>query len=128
MPRPERVREFIDVVVGGEHVRAIADFYQPDASMQENLLAPRRGRDTLIAHESAVLGRVAAGPTHVPAGVVIDGDHVVIHWIFDFTDHKGVTRRLDELALQRWQGDRIIEERFVYDTATAWQVVERPGE
>ena len=36
----------------------------------------------------------------------------------------GVTRRLNELALQTWRGDRIAEERFVYDTGSAWQVVE----
>jgi hypothetical protein len=29
----------------------------------------------------------------------------------------GRTRRLDELARQRWQGDRIVEERFYYDPA-----------
>jgi hypothetical protein len=35
----------------------------------------------------------------------------------------GVTRRLNELALQRWKGERIAEERFVYDTAAAWTVI-----
>ena len=30
------------------------------------------------------------------------------------------------LALQRWVGDRIAEERFVYDVASAWTVVETP--
>jgi hypothetical protein len=34
-----------------------------------------------------------------------------------------VTRRLQELALQRWRGDRIAEERFFYDTASAWKTV-----
>jgi len=31
---------------------------------------------------------------------------------------------LNELALQRWEGDRIAAERFVYDSASAWTMVE----
>jgi len=30
--------------------------------------------------------------------------------------------------LQRWEGDRIAAERFVYDSASAWTVVEKPGQ
>jgi ribosomal silencing factor RsfS len=37
MPTRERVAAFITSVVGGDHVRAIADYYHEDASMQENL-------------------------------------------------------------------------------------------
>jgi hypothetical protein len=39
----------------------------------------------------------------------------VIHWVFEFTARDGAAIRLDELALQRWQGDRIAQERFYYD-------------
>jgi hypothetical protein len=28
------------------------------------------------------------------------------------------------VLLQRWKGDRIAEERFVYDSAAAWTVVD----
>ena len=34
------------------------------------------------------------------------------------TSHEGVTRRLDELSLQTWRGDRIASERFFYDPAS----------
>jgi hypothetical protein len=51
---------------------------------------------------------------------------VLINWIFDATSKDGITRRLNELALQRWVDDRIAEERFVYDSASAWTVVETP--
>jgi ketosteroid isomerase-like protein len=124
MPSRERVEAFIAAVVGGDHVRAIADYYQEEASMQENLLPPRRGRAALMAHEAKVLERVKMF-THPDPNFLVDGDHVVINWIFDATGKDGITRRLNELALQRWAGDRIAEERFVYDTASAWTVVER---
>ena len=123
MPDRARVKAFVDAVVGGDHVGAIADFYHEDASMQENLMEPRRGREGLMAHEANVLKRVSMH-THPDPMVLVDGDHVVVGWTFDATTTDGVTRRLSELALQTWRGDRIAEERFVYDTASAWQVVE----
>lgn len=126
MPSRERVADFIATVVSGEHVRAIADFYHPHASMQENLAEPRRGRDVLMAHEQKVLDRMQMH-THPPEVVLVDGDHVVIRWVFDAlppAGKTGVPKRLIELALQRWEGNRIAEEQFFYDTATAWRPVE----
>ena len=57
MPSRERVEAFIAAVVGGDHVRAIADYYHESASMQENLQAPRQSRALLMAHEAKVLER-----------------------------------------------------------------------
>ena len=118
MPERKRVEEFIRMVVSGDHVRAIEDFYQEDASMRENAKEPRRGRDVLMAHEAAALKRMARIHTHQPEIFLVDGDRVAINWTFDITDGEGVTRRMDELALQRWRGDRIAEERFFYDPAS----------
>ena len=123
MPNRTRVTDFINAVVYGDHAEAIAEFYHPDASMQENLETPRQGRDALIAHERAARARLRAMHTHKPDTVLIDGNNVVIVWTFDATDKKGVTRRLNEVALQVWSGERIQRERFVYDTATAWRAI-----
>jgi len=40
---------------------------------------------------------------------------VVIRWQFEFIPPEGPPMVLDELALQRWEGERIAEERFYYD-------------
>jgi hypothetical protein len=124
MPSRERVEAFIAAVVGGDHVRAIADYYHEAASMRENLQTPRQGRALLMAHEAKVLERTKMH-THPHPLYLVDGNHVVINWTFDATGKDGVTRRLNELALQRWEGDRIAEERFVYDNSTAWTVVDK---
>jgi hypothetical protein len=125
MPSRERVEAFVASVVGGDHVRAIADYYHENASMQENLQTPRQGRAQLMAHEARVLERTKMH-THPNPLFLVDGDNVVIRWIFDATGKDGITRRLNELALQRWGGDRIAEERFVYDTASTRTVVDVP--
>jgi ketosteroid isomerase-like protein len=117
MPSRERVQSFIDAVLAKNFVQSIRDFYAEDATAQENLNPPRVGREALIAHEQKTLdsmGEVSPDLTTL----MIDGDRVVIGWRFDMTSHEGVTRRLDELSLQTWRGDRIASERFFYDPAS----------
>lgn len=105
------------MVEGGAFVQAIEDFYHPDASMQENTSPPRTGRDTLVAYEKAVLARFKSVRALPAKALLIDGDRVVIHWVFEMTDAAGSVLRLDELALQDWNGERIAREQFFYDPA-----------
>jgi ketosteroid isomerase-like protein len=120
MPDRARVMEFVAMVVSGDHVGAIANFYHEDATMQENRNAPRRGRDILMAHEERSLSRIKRMHTHPAEVVLVDGDNVAIRWTFDRISHEGLVTRLEEVALQVWKGDRILRERFFYDSATAW--------
>ena len=115
MPSRNRVEEFIATVVAGKHDEAIERFYASDASMQENFEEPRRGREGLIARERAVMAAFKSIDTTCVAPVFVDGDHVVIRWIFDFERADGGRIRMEELAYQRWDGDRVAEERFYYD-------------
>jgi ketosteroid isomerase-like protein len=117
MPSRERVNAFVATVRQGRYVEAIADFYASDATMRENLGAPRGGRDALIAHEKAVLASVERIVTTKADPVMVDGDRVVIGWRFEMTGRDGTVRGLSELALQTWRGDEIAEERFFYDPA-----------
>ena len=119
MPTRERVQELINAVVAGDHAEAIARFYTDDASMQENAAEPRRGLQHLVDRERKVTAAVARIVTHPPDTVVIDGDRVAIHWVFEFTHQDGRIRIIDEVALQIWNGDKIARERFFYDSPTA---------
>lgn len=115
MPTAERVQDLVSAVRAGRYVEAIEDFYAEDSTMKENLGPERRGRDLLIEHEKAVLRGLKRMATHGVSAVLIDGDRVVINWVFEMTGQDGSVRRLDELALQTWRGDRIVEEQFYYD-------------
>lgn len=118
MPSRETVEAFVAVVESNRHAEAIEQFYTDDASMQENLnTPPRQGRDTLVAHERAVLARAKTVQTECVRPILIDGDTVVIHWIFHFEFKDGSKRRIEELAHQTWKGDKVWRERFYYDPA-----------
>lgn len=117
MPSRERVREFIAAVERGDYVGAIENYYHPNASMHENTAPPRVGREALVAHERKVLAGLKDMRTRRVETVLVDGDRVVINWVFEMTGPDGVTRVMDEVALQTWDGDRIVTERFYYDPA-----------
>ncbi|WP_430396781.1 nuclear transport factor 2 family protein [Ferrovibrio sp.] len=118
MPNPATLEAFIALVESGAHDIAIERFYTEAATMQENLTEPpRRGRANLVAHERAVLARVQSVESECVRPVFVEGDRTVIRWIFRFTFKDGSKRAMDELAYQRWEGEKIAEERFYYDPA-----------
>lgn len=117
MPSAQVLEEFIACVEANKHVEAIERFYAEDATMQENLGEPRQGRGTLMAGERAFLTMWKEVRSECVRPVFRDGDTVVVRWIFDFAAHDGTRKRMEELAYQRWQGDKIAAERFYYDPA-----------
>ena len=115
MPSLDTLERFITRVEQNAHVEAIAEFYTEGASMQENHNPPRVGRDLLMAHEAAALARAASVHSTCVRPAFANGDHVVIRWIFQFTFPDGTATRIEELAYQRWEGERVAQEQFFYD-------------
>jgi ketosteroid isomerase-like protein len=115
MPTEQTLARFIARVEENAHVEAVEEFYTEDASMQENNGPPRVGRAALVAHEARALARAASVRSTCVHPVFVNGDHVVIRWIFEFTWKDGSVGRIEELAWQRWRGERIVQEQFFYD-------------
>jgi hypothetical protein len=124
VPSAHTLERFIARVEENAHVEAIQEFYTEDASMQENLAPPRRGRNALVAHEAAALARASSVRSTCVRPAFLNRDHVVIRWIFEFSWKDGTTGRIEELAYQRWEGERIAQEQFFYDPK---QFIPRPA-
>ena len=118
MPDRKRVQDLISLVERGEFPRAIELFYDENVVMRDNLQPPTVGQTANVERERGFSNYIATLHESKAKEVVIDGDRVVIHWILDFTGTDGKRSRFDQLAFQLWRGDRIVEERFVYDPAT----------
>ena len=125
MPAAETLEQFIALVERNAHVEAIEAFYAPNASMQENQSAPRRGRGDLMANERRVLAKAKTVTSACIRPVFVSGDRVVIRWVFRFEWLDGTATRIEELAYQRWEGERIAEETFFYDPG---QLVPKPAQ
>ena len=117
MPTPSTLERFIARVESNAHAEAIEEFYAEDGQMRENQGAPRVGRPNLVAHEKSVLKRARSVESTCVRPVLVSGSVVVIRWIFRFQWLDGSSTQMEELAYQRWSGERIVEEQFFYDPA-----------
>jgi len=117
MPTHETLERFIARVEQNAHAEACEEFYTEHASMQENQAAPRIGRANHVANERKVLARARSVQSTCVRPVCVNGDHVVIRWIFHFEWLDGSVTHMEELAWQRWEGERIAQETFFYDPA-----------
>ena len=126
MPTTGTLERFIARVEQNAHAEAIEEFYTERASMRENQAEPRVGRDLLVAGERKVLARAKSVRSRCVRPVFVNGDHVVIRWIFEFEWPDGTRTRMEELAWQRWEGERVAEEQFFYDPAQRVPVTPKP--
>ena len=117
MPSMEVLDRFIARVEQNAHDLAIEEFYADEASMRENQAPPRVGRDAHVANERRVLARARSVRSECVRPVFVSGDRVVIRWRFRFEWLDGTITEMEELAYQRWVGERIAEETFFYDPA-----------
>ena len=117
MPTPETLERFIARVEQNAHVEAVEEFYTVDASMQENQSTPRVGRAAHVENERRVLAKARSLTSKCVRPVFVNGDRVVIRWIFHFEWQDGTQTHMEELAYQRWEGEHIAEETFFYDPA-----------
>ncbi|HTX50201.1 MAG TPA: nuclear transport factor 2 family protein [Caulobacteraceae bacterium] len=115
MPAASTVQDLIDTVEAGKFVEAIQRFYSESASMRENGDEPRIGLPALVENEQRVMSVFPTIKGRSLAPPVIDGDRVAINWAFDFVRADGSTAHMEEIAWQRWQGGKVVEERFFYD-------------
>jgi hypothetical protein len=117
MPTTETLERFIALVEQNAHAEACEEFYTADSSMQENQSAPRVGRDSHVANERKVFARAKSVASKCVRPVFVSGNNVVIRWIFHFERIDETVTQMEELAYQRWEGERIAEEKFFYDPA-----------
>lgn len=117
MPTTDTLERFIARVEQGFHAEAIEEFYLEDGAIRENQSEPRVGRAELVAGERRMLAKARAVRTTCVRPYFVNGDNAVIRWIFRFEWLNGTVTEMEELAYQRWQGERIAEEQFFYDPA-----------
>jgi hypothetical protein len=115
MPAAQAVERFVQLVQAGRGLDAIDLFYAEDVAVRENQAPARVGRAALLASETAAQAAISDLRARCMRPILVADDIVVIRWIFDYRDSQGRAVRFEELAYQRWVGDRIQQEQFFYD-------------
>ena len=112
-----QVLDLISLVENGQMLEAMNRYYAENVAMQENISPPVIGFAENYAREQAFYGSLKVLKFNL-VSVVVEGDRAAINWVFDYTTGDGAQYRMDEIAIQTWRNDKIVHERYVYDTAT----------
>ena len=128
MSTRERVQELVGYVQAGRIPEAIERFYADGATMQENRQPPTVGKAANLARERAFGDSVGRWHEVTARSIAVDGDQVLIEWVFEYTTREGQRIRMEEVAQQTWRDGRIVRERFFYDSATLGSHVEEIAE
>ena len=99
MPTRDQVTRLVRDVEANRILDAIDEFYDENVSMQDNLNPPVVGKAASRERERAFFAGITVHQNRA-LSTAIDGDQVVIHWLFEFTGSDGRRYRMDQLSQQ----------------------------
>ena len=118
MSYKEKVSEMYNMLGTGQAMEAFEKYYHEDVVMIESTGDTRKGKDENREFEKQFFSMIKE---HHGGGVIaISSDEeskvtMVESWS-DVTFQDGKRLKMEEIARQKWEGDKIIEERFYYNT------------
>jgi ketosteroid isomerase-like protein len=116
MPTRDQVTQLVRLVEANRILDAIDQFYDESVSMQDNHNPPVVGKATNRERERQFFGGITVHQNRA-LSIAVDGEQVVINWLFEFTGGDGKRYRMDQLSHQEWKNGRVVKERFFYDSA-----------
>jgi ketosteroid isomerase-like protein len=113
----ESVRAFVQLCEKGQTLEAIARFYAEDVVVFENHERARVGREACLTFEREAIARLKEPASLRANASAVDAQAGIafIQWVIRFLGDEQRPMRLEEVAVQRWAGGRIVEERFFYE-------------
>lgn len=114
----ERAQDIQNRIMNGQLLEAFDHYYHDGVVMVEGDGTVREGKATNRQFEEQWLASVKeihGGGTTAVTSDEANGKTAVESWI-DVTFQDGNRYKMEQTAVQTWEGDKIIHERFYYDT------------
>jgi hypothetical protein len=113
----DKAKNIYDMLAQGKMLEAFEKYYHKDVVMVEANGEARKGKEVNRKFETEFLGSVkefhGSGVNSITSNEK-DGVTTVESWM-DVTFKDGKRVKMEQVAVQRWQGDQIIKERFYYN-------------
>jgi len=110
----ERVRALNEMIQQGRIMEAMREFYADDVIMSENDGEATDGLRANLEREQAFVDNTEWYGLELK-DVIVDGDTAAVRWWMDFHNTQyGQRLAFTQVAYQRWQDGKIVEERFYY--------------
>lgn len=114
-PCLDRATDMYGMISEGQVSEAFEKYYHDDVVMQEPTGEPRRGK---VANREFMKQWMANVDEHHGGGVTAiasnEEEHITIVETWTDATYNGKRMKMEEVAVQRWEGDKIIHERFYY--------------
>ncbi len=113
----EKAKDIMDKVLSGRILQAFEEYYHEDVVMIEGSGDVRKGKDVSRKSIKRFMARLEAWNDGKVIAITSDeekGITMIESWI-DVTFHGGMHIKMEQVARQKWLGDKIIEERFYYN-------------
>jgi ketosteroid isomerase-like protein len=109
-----RVDALNSMIAEGRIMEAMNEFYDDDVIMSENDGEPTVGLEPNLAREQDFVDNTRWYGAELK-DVVVNGDVAMVRWWLDFHNaNYGQRLAFHQVAYQRWQDGKIVEERFYY--------------
>lgn len=110
------VEDLAKMVGEGKILEAFDKYYADNVVMQENEDAPRVGKEANLAYEKAFVEGLTEIHGAKTLGIAVGDNYSVIESFMDVT-HKDWGRvARTQVAVQRWENGKVVNEKFYYNT------------
>jgi len=113
----KRVVELQEFISSGRILEAMDEFYAENVSMQENAGEPIVGRAKNIEREKQFLANIKDFKGYTVVSLSVGPETSAVESVMEFIDVNDRPVRLEQVAIQSWENDRIVSERFYYDAS-----------
>ena len=113
----EQAKSIYDMIFSGQLLEAFEKYYHEEVVMHEATGDVRKGKETCRTYEKQFLDNVQeihGGGIDSVTSNEDEGVTTVESWM-DVTFKDGNRVKMEQVAVQRWEGDQIIHERFYYN-------------
>lgn len=113
----EKVQAVYDMIFSGQLMEAFEKYYSEDVVMHEATGHVRNGKEENRKYEQQFLDsleQIHGGGVDAIASNEEEGVTMVESWM-EVTFKDGNRVKLEQVAVQRWEGDFVIHERFYYN-------------
>ncbi len=109
-----RVDSLNQMITEGKIMEAMNEFYADDVVMAENDNPPTVGLEANLAREEDFVKNTTWYGLELK-GVAVGDDVSMVQWWMDFHNKQyGDRMAFTQVAVQRWRGKKIYDERFYY--------------
>ena len=111
-----RINELLDYIRNGRIMDAMKAFYADEVVMEEPAYGKTEGLAANLDREQKFVDSVKAFKNFEAPTVAVGEDVSVYENIMDWMDVEDNDIHVEQVAVQKWQGGKIVYERFYYAT------------